>query len=97
VDDRQRFVNASRLNKKKGKPNIAPLQPPTLATFRSWGDSAGAGRAGLLGAKIQREWDKWANVLKKIGFQCFWNNCRALLLLLARSHIHQHFTSPAIL
>jgi hypothetical protein len=33
---------------KKGKPNIAPLQPPTLATFRSWGDSAGAGRAGLL-------------------------------------------------
>lgn len=27
--------------------NIAPLQPPTLATFRSWGSSAGAGRAGL--------------------------------------------------
>lgn len=23
---------------------IAPLQPPTLATFRSWGSSAGAGR-----------------------------------------------------
>jgi hypothetical protein len=22
---------------KKGKPNIAPLQLPTLATFRSWG------------------------------------------------------------
>jgi hypothetical protein len=37
---------------KKGKPNIAPLQPPTLATFRSWGSSAGAGRAGLPGAKI---------------------------------------------
>jgi len=38
---------------KKGKPNIAPLQPPTLATFRSWGSSAGAGRAGLPGAKIE--------------------------------------------
>jgi len=37
---------------KKGKPNIAPLQPLTLATFRSWGSSAGAGRAGLPGAKI---------------------------------------------
>ena len=24
--------------------HIAPLQPPTLATFRSWGSSAGAGR-----------------------------------------------------
>jgi len=24
---------------------IAPLQPPTLAIFRSWGSSAGAGRA----------------------------------------------------
>ena len=23
--------------KKKGKSSIAPLQPPTLATFRSWG------------------------------------------------------------
>jgi len=33
--------------KKNGKPNIAPLQPLTLATFRSWGSSAGAGRADL--------------------------------------------------
>jgi len=40
------------LTEKNGKPNIAPLQPPTLATFRSWGSSAGAGRAGLPGAKI---------------------------------------------
>jgi hypothetical protein len=38
--------------KKSGKPNIAPLQPPTLATFRSWGSSAGAGRARLAGANI---------------------------------------------
>ncbi len=27
--------------------HIAPLQPPTLATFRSWGSSAGAGRMRL--------------------------------------------------
>ena len=36
---------------KNGKPNIAPLQPPTLATFRSWGSSAGAGRAQLASRK----------------------------------------------
>ncbi len=33
--------------KKKGKSSIAPLQPLTLATFRSWGSSAGAGRTDL--------------------------------------------------
>ena len=27
-------------------------QPPTLATFRSWGSSAGAGRIRLAGANI---------------------------------------------
>jgi len=32
---------------KKWQTDIAPLQPPTLATFRSWGSSAGAGRADL--------------------------------------------------
>ena len=37
---------------KKGKSNIAPLRPPTLATFRSWGSSAGAGRADLPVAKV---------------------------------------------
>jgi hypothetical protein len=37
---------------KNGKPNIAPLRLSTLATFRSWGNSTGAGRAGLPGAKI---------------------------------------------
>gem|GEM_PF-4043 len=31
-------------NKKWQATYIAPLQPPTLATFRSWGSSAGAGR-----------------------------------------------------
>jgi hypothetical protein len=41
--------------KNKGKPNIAPLQLPTLATFRSWGDSAGAGRAGLLMQRYNRK------------------------------------------
>jgi len=34
--------------KKKGQATcIAPLQLPTLATFRSWGSSAGAGRTRL--------------------------------------------------
>jgi len=30
-------------------------QPPTLATFRSWGGSAGAGRIRLAGAKIRND------------------------------------------
>jgi hypothetical protein len=46
------FEGRISTGRKKGKPNIAPLQPPTLATFRSWGSSAGAGRAGLPDAKI---------------------------------------------
>jgi len=38
---------------KKGQAtHIAPLRPPTLATFRSWGISAGAGRMRL--AQLQR-------------------------------------------
>ncbi len=32
---------------------IAPLQPPTLAVFRPWGSSAGAGRARPAAAKIK--------------------------------------------
>jgi hypothetical protein len=32
---------------------IAPLQPPTLAIFRSWGSSAGAGRGRPAGANIE--------------------------------------------
>jgi hypothetical protein len=43
--------------KKRGKPNIAPLQPPTLATFRSWGSSAGAGRADLPGRKNRKRFE----------------------------------------
>ena len=39
-------------NKKWQATCIAPLQPPTLATFRSWGSSAGAGRARPAGANI---------------------------------------------
>jgi len=31
---------------------IAPLQPPTLAIFRSWRSSAGAGRVRPAGANI---------------------------------------------
>ena len=34
-----------------GKYDIAPLRPPTLATFRSWGSSAGAGRTRLTRGK----------------------------------------------
>ena len=33
---------------------IATLQPPILATFLSWGGSAGAGRARPAGAKVQK-------------------------------------------
>jgi hypothetical protein len=39
-------------NKKWQADYIAPLQPPTLATFRSWGSSAGAGRVRPAGANI---------------------------------------------
>jgi hypothetical protein len=41
-------------NKKWQATYIAPLQPPTLATFRSWGSSAGAGRGRPAGANIRR-------------------------------------------
>ena len=35
-------------SKKEGQATyIAPLQPPTLASFRTWGSSAGAGRVRL--------------------------------------------------
>jgi hypothetical protein len=33
---------------------IAPLRPPTLAAFRPWGSSAGAGRVRPAAAKIRR-------------------------------------------
>jgi hypothetical protein len=35
------------MGKKKWQTNIAPLQPSTLAAFRPWGSSTGAGRADL--------------------------------------------------
>ncbi len=41
------------INKKRQATYIAPLQPPTLATFRSWGSSAGAGRVRPAGANIE--------------------------------------------
>jgi len=43
-----------RENKKWQADYIAPLQLPTLATFRSWESSAGAGRVRPAGAKIQK-------------------------------------------
>jgi hypothetical protein len=44
---------------------IAPLQPPTLATFRSWGSSAGAGRVRPAAAKIRVRKFATKNVLIK--------------------------------
>jgi hypothetical protein len=39
-------------NKKWQATYIAPLQPPTLAIFRSWGSSAGAGRIRPAAANV---------------------------------------------
>ena len=50
--------------KKKWQTNIAPLQPLTLATFRSWGNSAGAGRAGLPGAKVHSTIDNRQSTIR---------------------------------
>jgi len=47
-------ITSSTLNKKWQANYIAPLQPRTLATFRSWGSSAGAGRVRPAVAKIGR-------------------------------------------
>lgn len=43
---------SARRKKKWQVTYIAPLQPPTLATFLSWGSSAGAGRIRLAVAKV---------------------------------------------
>lgn len=46
------FDDLEKKEKKKRQVTyIAPLQPPTLATFLSWGSSAGAGRIRLAGCK----------------------------------------------
>ena len=44
----------SHVNKKGQAIYITPLQPPTLAAFPPWGDSAGAGCAGLAQSKDNR-------------------------------------------
>jgi len=46
---------------------IAPLQPPTLAIFRSWGSSAGAGRVRPAAAKIRDERFQLKNVVINVG------------------------------
>jgi len=43
------------LNKNRQITYIAPLQPPTLAIFRSWGSSAGAGRVRPAGRKSKEK------------------------------------------
>jgi len=44
-----------RARQKKGQTEHRTAQPPTLAIFRSWGSSAGAGRAGLPGGKDRKK------------------------------------------
>ena len=41
------FVFCNLFHKKRVSYLRRTAQPPTLAAFRPWGDSAGAGRAGL--------------------------------------------------
>ena len=45
------YYSGAEENKKRQVTYIAPLRPLTLATFRSWGGSAGAGRIRLAGHK----------------------------------------------
>ena len=71
-------------NKKWQAYYIAPLQPPTLATFRSWGSSAGAGRVRPASANIVKlsfatatnfigvinmHYYKYPNNIKTCGFE----------------------------
>jgi len=54
---------------KEGKIKMASYlhrtaQPPTLATFRSWGSSAGAGRIRLADAKLRNNCQATVNLLK---------------------------------
>lgn len=52
-EEEQESCSLKLVAKKKWQATyIAPLQPPTLAIFRSWGSSAGAGRIRPAGAKI---------------------------------------------
>ena len=44
-------LNWVQSEEEKGQTEHRTAQSPTLATFRSWGSSAGAGRAGLPGGK----------------------------------------------
>jgi len=43
----------SKIKEKRQANYIAPLQPPTLAAFRPWEGSAGAGRVRPAAAKIR--------------------------------------------
>ncbi len=40
-------ITLMQKGQKKWQTDIAPLQPSTLACFRTWGSSTGAGRADL--------------------------------------------------
>jgi hypothetical protein len=54
----ERLMTLNKRKKNRQVTYIAPLQPPTLATFLSWGDSVGAGRIRLAGCKGRTIADK---------------------------------------
>ena len=54
--DRFPVFNLQNLIKKRQITYIAPLQPPTLAAFRPWGGSAGAGRVRPAAGKDRKMW-----------------------------------------
>jgi hypothetical protein len=63
-------VFTGNIIKKDGQAtHIAPLQPLTLASFQTWGDSAGAGRMRLArGHKSNTLFFLFKHLLKKISF-----------------------------
>ena len=59
-----------RVGEKKWQTEHRTAQPPTLATFRSWGSSAGAGRADLP-VRIYNWYLEIDNAIQK----CLWIDC----------------------
>ena len=77
--ERVRFTIHSRI-KKGSATYIAPLQPPTLASFQTWGSSAGAGRIRLTRGKSRNNLF-WCNNRFEQANSKFSStaNCRATL------------------
>ena len=53
METRGLFLSIRNEKEKRQANYIAPLQPPTLAAFRPWGSSAGAGRVRPAGRKYR--------------------------------------------